>query len=103
MDAERFQISTYMHLHKLYNHKEQGWSATGPYKLYIHQWAFMKMVRESMSSKRKLFHDNPTTTVDNYFVMRAIIDRASNVGIYIIGTNESNRLPKDMETFYLQN
>ena len=25
MDAGRFRICAYMHLHKLYNHKKQGW------------------------------------------------------------------------------
>ena len=27
MDSGRFQICVYMHCHKLYNHKKQGWSA----------------------------------------------------------------------------
>ena len=41
MNYGRFQIYTYMHLHKLYNHKKQGWSAAGIYKLYILQCDFL--------------------------------------------------------------
>ena len=73
MDAGRFQICEYMHYHKLYNHKKHSWSAAGPYKLYIIQCDFLEMVSGSMSSKRKLFHDNPTATVDNYFGTEAVI------------------------------
>ena len=54
-----------------------------------------------MSSKRKLFHEKPKTTVDHYSVTGAILDRAGNTGLGIIGTNARNRLPKDIEPFYL--
>ena len=54
------------------------------------------MVRVIMSSKRNLFHDKPTTMVDKYFVTDDVLDWAGNAGIGIIGTNVSNRLPKDI-------
>ena len=54
-----------------------------------------------MSSKRKLFHENPMTMVDNYFVTDDVIDWDVNEGIGIIGTNVSNIPPKDIKTFYL--
>ena len=57
------------------------------------------MVRGSMLRNRKLFYENPTTTVDNYFVMDALLDWASNEGLGIIGKNERNRLPKGIELF----
>ena len=42
------------------------------------------------------------TTVDNYFIKDAILDWAGNVCLGIIGINARNRLPNDIETFYLQ-
>ena len=54
-----------------------------------------------MSSKRKLFHDKPTTMVDNYFVTNTVIDWAGNESLGTIGTNGRNRIPKDIEPFYL--
>ena len=59
------------------------------------------MVYGIMSSKRKPFRDNPTTTVDNYFVTNAVIDWDGNAGLGIIGKNTRNRLPKDIEPLYL--
>ena len=53
-----------------------------------------------MSINRKLFHDNPTMTVDNYFVADAVIDWGGNKCLEIIGTNARNSLPKDIKTFY---
>ena len=54
-----------------------------------------------MSIERKLFHENPTTTVDHYFVMENILDWSVNTGLGIIGTNASNILLKDIKPFYL--
>ena len=54
------------------------------------------MVCGSMPSKRNLFHEKPTTTVDNYFVMDNVLDWAENAGLGIIGTNVRNRPPKDI-------
>ena len=48
-----------------------------------------------------MFHEKPTTTVDNYFVMDAIIDWDVNANLGIIGTNVRNRLPKNIKPFYL--
>ena len=59
------------------------------------------MVSGSISSKRKLFHENPTATVVNYFGTEAVLDRAYNGGFGIIGKNARNRIPKDIEFFYL--
>ena len=59
------------------------------------------MFHGSMSIKRKLFHANPTMTVENYSVMGAVLYLARNEGIVIIGTNARNRFPKDIEPFYL--
>ena len=59
------------------------------------------MVFGSMSIKRKIFHQNPGYTMDNYFVMDAILDWSGNDDIGIIGTNARNRLPKDIKMFYL--
>ena len=101
MDAGRFRILLYIHRHKLYNHKKQSWSAAGPYKLYIFQCDFLEMVRGSMSSKRKLFHEEPTTTVDNYFVTDVVLDWSGNWGILIISTNVRDCLPKDVKSLYL--
>ena len=101
MDAVRFLIFSYMHLHKLYNHKTQGLSAAFPYKLYIIQCDFLVMVYGIVSIKRKLFHDNPTTTVENYFVTDAVLDWVGNEGLGIIGPNSRNRIPKDIKPFYL--
>ena len=61
----------------------------------------IEMVSGSMPISRKLFHEKPTTTVDNYFVMDAILDWAVNAGLGIIGINVRNRLPKNIEPFYL--
>ena len=91
----------YIHLHKIYNHNKQGWSAAGPYELYIIQCALLEMVWGSMSRKRKLFHDKPTTTVDDYFVTDDVLHWDCNAGLGIISTNAMNRLPKDVEPFYL--
>ena len=101
MDAGRFQIRAYMHHHKLYNHKKQGWLDAGPYKLYILQCALLEMVCGSMSNNRKLFHQKPTTTVDNYFGMDNVIDWVGNEGLGRFGKNERSRIPKDTEQFYL--
>ena len=54
-----------------------------------------------MSSKRKLFHDKPETTVDKYFVTDAVIDWAGNDGLGIIFSKARNNPPKDIEPFYL--
>ena len=59
------------------------------------------MVRGSMSRKRKMFNEKPMTTVENYFVTESILDWAGNAGLGIIGKNARNRLPKDIELFYL--
>ena len=59
------------------------------------------MVRGSMSRKRKLFHEKPTTTVIKYFVTDTVLDWAGNSGFGIIGTNAKNRLPKNIKPFYL--
>ena len=101
MDSGRFQIRAYMHRQELYNQKKQGWSAAGPYKLYILQCYFLEMVLGVMSRKKNLFHDKPTTTVDNYFVTDSVIDWYGNACIGIIGKNARNRLPEDIEHFYL--
>ena len=103
MYAWRFQIRAYMHRHNLYNHKKNGWLAASPEKIYILQCDFIEIVRVSMSSKRKVFYETPTTTVEKYFVVDSIIDWYGNEGLGIIGTNVSNRLPKDIEPFYLHN
>ena len=95
MDAGRYQTRAYMHRHKLYNHKKQGFSAAGTYELSIIQCDFMEMVRGIMSSKRKLFHENPETMVDKYSFMDAILDSAGNAGLGIIVKNARNMLPKD--------
>ena len=50
-----------------------------------------------------MFHDNPTTTVDNYFVTDTVLDWAGNEGLGIIGTNMRHSTPKDIEMFYLKN
>ena len=48
-----------------------------------------------------MFRDNPTMTVENYFVTDDVLDWAGNEGLGIIGTNGRNRLPKDIVPFYL--
>ena len=101
MCSGRFQIRVYTYCHKLYNHRKQGWSAAGSHTLYILQCDFLKMVRGSMSRKRKLFHDKPMTTVNSYFVKDVVLDWAGNKDIGIIGTNARNRLPKDNKPIYL--
>ena len=58
------------------------------------------MFSGSMSINRKLFHDNPTMTVDNYFVADAVVDWGGNKCLEIIGTNARNSPPKDIKTFY---
>ena len=55
------------------------------------------MVRESISIKRKLFHEKPMVTVDNYFVIGYVIDWDGNRGLGIIGTNARNIPPKDTD------
>ena len=102
MDSGRLRICAYTHHHKLYNHKKHIWSDAVPYKLYILQCDFLEMVHGSMSRKRKLFHDNPTTTVDNYFVTDAVLYWADNAGLGIIDKNERNRLLKYIEPFYVR-
>ena len=94
-DSRRFQIRAYMHRQKLYNHKKQGWSDEGPYKLYIFQCDFMEMVRGSMYIERNLFHEKKMTMADNYFVMDTVIDWASNEDLVIIGANTREIPPKD--------
>ena len=89
-----------MHWHKLYNHKKQGWSAAGPCELYILQCDFIEMVRGIILRKSKLSHENPKTTVENYFVMDAVLDQAGNAVLGIIGKNERYRLPQYIELFY---
>ena len=59
------------------------------------------MVRGSMSSKRKLFHEKPTMTVEKYFFTDAIIDWDDNEGLGTIGTNARNSTPKYIEPLYL--
>ena len=100
VDAGRFLIRAYIHCHKLYNQKRQGWSDAGPYELYILQCDLLEMVRGSVSSRRNMFHKKPNNTVDNYFFTDAILDWDGNAGLGIIGTNASNMLPKDIEPFY---
>ena len=95
MYTRRFQINVYTHRQNLYNHNLQGCPAETPYKLYILQCDFMEMVRGIMSSKRKLFHENPETMVDKYSFMDAILDSAGNAGLGIIVKNARNMLPKD--------
>ena len=101
MYGVRFLIRVCIHCHTIYNNKKKGWSYVGPYQLYILQFDLLEMVCESMYSKRKLIHENPTTTVDHYFVMDNIIDWYVNTGLGIIGTNASNILLKDIKPFYL--
>ena len=55
MDSGRLRIRAYMHHRQLYNHKKQGWSAAGPYELYILQCDFVEMVCGSISIKRNIF------------------------------------------------
>ena len=78
IDAGIFLICAYMHRHKLCNHKKHGCSAAGLYKLYIIQCALLEMVRGSMSINRKMFHENPMTRVDNYFVTEDVLDWGGN-------------------------
>ena len=59
------------------------------------------MVSGSMSTKRKLFHEHPTATVDNYFVTDNVLDWADNGDLGIIDKNARKRIPKDIELFYL--
>ena len=54
-----------------------------------------------MSRKRKLFHENQTTTVEKYFVTDAVLDCAGNAGLVIIGKNVRNSIPKDIGILYL--
>ena len=44
-----------------------------------------------------MFHEKPTTKVDNYFFTDAVLDWAGNTGLGIIGTNVRNVLPNDIE------
>ena len=73
LGSGRFRIREYMHHQKIYNHKKQGWSAEGPYELYIPQCSFIEMVRGSMSSKSKQFHKNPTKTVENILLWTLLL------------------------------
>ena len=45
--------------------------------------------------------EKPTTTVDKYFVTDAVIGCSSHAGLGIIGRNVRNRVPTDIEPFYL--
>ena len=81
--------------------RKQSCSAAGPYKIYIIQCDFLEMVIGNMSSKRKLFHDKPTATLDNNFVTDAVLDWYGNGGLGIIDKNARKRIPKDIELFYL--
>ena len=101
MYAGKFQIRVYTHFQNLYNHKKQGWPDASPYKLYILQCDFMEMVCGSMSRKKNIYHENPTTPVDNYFVTENVLDWPGNAGIGIIHTNARNGPPKDIKPFYL--
>ena len=62
---------------------------------------FLDILPQTISSKRKMFRDDPTMTVENYFVTDDVLDWAGNEGLGIIGTNWRNRLPKDIVPFYL--
>ena len=44
MYSGRFRICAYMHRQNIYNHKKQGWSAAGPYKIYILQCDFLEII-----------------------------------------------------------
>ena len=59
------------------------------------------MVYGGISRKKKLFHDKPKMTVDNYFVTDAVPDWAGNNSIGIIGKNARNRPPKDIKPLYI--
>ena len=59
------------------------------------------MVCGSISSEGGFFYEKPTTTIDNYFFADAVLSWGGNAGIGIIGTNARNKLPKDIEPFYL--
>ena len=78
MNSERFRIHAYINHHKLYNHKKQGCSSSSTYELYILNCDFLGMFCGIFSSKRNMFNENPTTTVDNYFVTDAVLDWADN-------------------------
>ena len=74
IDYGILRIFVYMHFHNIWNHKKQGWSASGPVELCILQFDFLVMICGSISSNKKLFHENPTRIVENYFVTEAALD-----------------------------
>lgn len=69
--------------------------------MFKFQCQLLELCEGNPSTKKKLFHQKPTITADNYFCNHKVLDHAGESGLGAILTNARNRLPCDIESIYL--